>query len=91
MEKLGVALIGNRHGFWPLSGAYDERAAGGFHDLVGDNGQFIDLHDSFHLRAGAGGENYCQSVASIARITVVEIDAERPPVACASVKSGDRE
>ena len=25
-----VALIGNWHGFLPLSGAYDERAAGGF-------------------------------------------------------------
>lgn len=45
-----VALIGKWHGFWPLSGTYDESAAGGFDDLVGDDGQFVDLHDPFHLR-----------------------------------------
>jgi hypothetical protein len=38
-------------GFGPQSGAYDERgAAGGFDDLVCDDGQFVGLCDPFHLR-----------------------------------------
>ena len=44
-----VTLIANWHGFSSLTDTDNERAAGSLHNLVGDDGQFVDLHDPFDL------------------------------------------
>lgn len=83
-----MALIDKWHCFRSLSDTYDKGAPGGIDNLVGNEGQLVDLHDPLDLgeqpmqeaEIAAGDAGDRGDGLRVRKISVVQTDAQRAPM-----------